>query len=129
MTDISNDFGTFLDRFRRQDELNLAQMTVCCPRHGPPRGRRCANNSQNFFQTFGERLQSLDQRYRDVCRDLERERVAGRHTQEKAEKLDRDYKTLEESVVRAATIRKRGGGGMGWRQLRESSSVARLCSC
>ena len=46
----------------------------------------------------------LTKLYRDACRDLERERIAGRHAQENVEKMDQKCRALEESAVRSAFV-------------------------
>lgn len=67
---------------------------------------RSPGSFTNFqsLQTFGEQLKTLAQQHRNVCRDLERERVAGRHAQDNAEKLDQKLKALTESVVSTVAI-------------------------
>jgi hypothetical protein len=52
-----------------------------------------------FTQELGTRLDELAQQYVDVCRDLERERVAGRLTQQRAEAVEGKLKVLEECTV------------------------------
>ncbi|RYP82292.1 hypothetical protein DL770_005630 [Monosporascus sp. CRB-9-2] len=75
------DFGDFLNKFRLQNEEGLKWMT-----------------------TFGEDFRRLADQHRDTCRDLERERVAGRHTQEQAELLGKRLRELEESVKRSSFV-------------------------
>ncbi|RYP42111.1 hypothetical protein DL767_000476 [Monosporascus sp. MG133] len=54
--------------------------------------------------TFGDDFRRLADQHRDTCRDLERERVAGRHTQEQAELLGKKLRELEESVKRSSFV-------------------------
>lgn len=49
-------------------------------------------------------MSTLTQLYRDACRDLERERIAGRHAQEHVEKVDMKFRALEESTDRSAFV-------------------------
>ncbi|KAK0722641.1 hypothetical protein B0T26DRAFT_642768, partial [Lasiosphaeria miniovina] len=49
-------------------------------------------------------LRTLSQQYRDTCLDLERERVAGRHAQERAERSEQSLEALRESVSRSAFV-------------------------
>ncbi|KAK0715432.1 hypothetical protein B0H67DRAFT_239948, partial [Lasiosphaeris hirsuta] len=73
------DFDDFVGDFQRQNELNLARM-----------------------KAFHDRLFNLSKLYSDVRRDLERERIAGRHAQQHAEELEQKFRYLEESTARSA---------------------------
>ncbi|KAK3389250.1 hypothetical protein B0H63DRAFT_506886 [Podospora didyma] len=53
---------------------------------------------------FDDQLRLLTSNYRDVCHDLERERVAGRDAQEKAEVLKQKLDAPGESVNRNAFV-------------------------
>lgn len=52
------------------------------------------------MQEYSDKFSVLASEYNDVRLDLERERLAGRHAQERAEKLDAEMKALKESEVR-----------------------------
>ncbi|KAK0643759.1 hypothetical protein B0T16DRAFT_459868 [Cercophora newfieldiana] len=77
----SGDFGLFVEKFQAQTEQNLGWM-----------------------KAFFDQVSTLSQLYRDACRDLERERIAGRHAQEQSEKVDQKFRALEESTVRSAFV-------------------------
>ncbi|KAK4032531.1 hypothetical protein C8A01DRAFT_41030 [Parachaetomium inaequale] len=81
MLDISKDFNVFLGQVQAQTAGNLNQLTE-----------------------LGTRLDELAKQYVDVCRDLERERVAGRVTQQQAEALEGKLRDLESSTMRAAFV-------------------------
>ncbi|GAB1316540.1 hypothetical protein MFIFM68171_06750 [Madurella fahalii] len=81
MANIPDGFGDFLDQFRAQTDDNLRRMTE-----------------------LNNQLSDLARQYTDVCRDLERERVAGRYAQEHAEMAERKLKDVEESVLRSAFV-------------------------
>ena len=49
-------------------------------------------------------MAQLSKLYRDACRDLERERIAGRAAQEETEKLHDRFRALEDSTVRSAFV-------------------------
>lgn len=54
---------------------------------------------RHSIQAFNNQLGALAKQYNDARRDLERERVASRLTQEHAESLARKLKAVEESAV------------------------------
>lgn len=53
------------------------------------------------LQKLEAQLQELVRNHVEVCLDLERERVAGRHAQQEAEKSAQNLRDLQESVVSA----------------------------
>lgn len=55
-------------------------------------------------ETFHDRVTQLSKLYRDTCRDLERERIAGRVAQEQVEIIDEKLRALEESAARSAFV-------------------------
>ena len=46
----------------------------------------------------------LSKLYRDACRDLERERIAGRAAQEQCESIEKKLVDLEDSTARSAFV-------------------------
>lgn len=58
----------------------------------------------DFEETFYDRVTQLSKLYRDTCRDLERERIAGRVAQEQAEIIDEKLRALEDSAARSAFV-------------------------
>ncbi|KAK4448364.1 hypothetical protein QBC34DRAFT_381271 [Podospora aff. communis PSN243] len=63
-----------------------------------------AEQNLGWMKAFFDQVSTLSQLYRDACRDLERERIAGRHAQEHAEKVDQKIRALEESTARSAFV-------------------------
>ncbi|KAH6632544.1 class I glutamine amidotransferase-like protein [Chaetomium tenue] len=58
--------------------------------------------SVNYVTKLAVRFSELDRKYTDVCRDLERERVAARATQQSTEKLEAELNGLKEATVRSS---------------------------
>ncbi|KAF7549187.1 hypothetical protein G7046_g8427 [Stylonectria norvegica] len=63
-----------------------------------------AQNDKSLAGSLVARLQTLTQEHRDVCRDLERERVAGRYAQESAEQLEHRLQALEKSIEKSSYV-------------------------
>ena len=111
MSDISDGFNGFVDKFRAQMHESVDYLTVSCHacysrRTTLPRvclatqlGVLTSVSTQEAATQFSE----LDKKYADVCRDLERERVAARATQQTTEKLEAELKGLKEATVRATS--------------------------
>ncbi|KAH6855903.1 hypothetical protein B0I37DRAFT_442664 [Chaetomium sp. MPI-CAGE-AT-0009] len=81
MSDISDGFNLFVDQFRTQ-----------------------MNGSVNYLTAVAERFSELARQHADLCRDLERERVAARATQQSTEKLEAELKGLKEATMRGAFV-------------------------
>ncbi|KAK1834233.1 hypothetical protein QBC39DRAFT_399304 [Podospora conica] len=81
MDAIPGDLGLYVEQFHRQSEQNLGWM-----------------------KAFNDRVTQLSKLYRDTCRDLERERIAGRVAQEQAEIINEKLHVLEESAARSAFV-------------------------
>lgn len=77
----SGELGVFVQQFRTQTEENLGWMT-----------------------SFFDQICTLSKLYQDACRDLERERIAGRAAQEHVEQVDKKFRALEESAARTAFV-------------------------
>jgi len=102
MDSATGDFGVFVEKFQAQNEQNLGWMKVRA--HHPATLRLSADSPTHCLQTFCDQVTHLTKLYRDACRDLERERIAGRHAQENVEKMDQKFRALEESAVRSAFV-------------------------
>jgi hypothetical protein len=111
MSDISEGLNAFVDKFRAQTHESVNYLTVSC--------HACYSSMTLFprvcpaivlgvltslsIQEVATRFSDLDKRHADVCRDLERERVAARVTQQVTEKLEAELKELKEATVRATS--------------------------
>lgn len=53
---------------------------------------------------FSEQLTKLDKEFRDASKDLQRERVAARQTQDEAKSLTHQLEELKEAIVRLTLV-------------------------
>lgn len=88
------DVNQCLEVFRKNDELRDEFIQVI---RGVRRkaGTFLAHSSQDLAQKFV----GLQDKYKIVSNDLERERVSGRSLQDRQEELQEKYKSLNDSVV------------------------------
>jgi len=100
MDGIPVELGLYLDQVQRQSEQNLGWMKVRLQHSSDGESVALAD----FGQTFSDRVTQLSRLYRDACRDLERERIAGRVAQEQAEIIDEKLRVLEDSAARSAFV-------------------------
>jgi Arc/MetJ family transcription regulator len=56
------------------------------------------------MQALGRQLSDLAKQYNDALHDLEGERAARRHAQQRAEAREKKFTDLEESTVRAMPL-------------------------
>ena len=103
MSDISDGVKVFVDQFRAQTDENMKRLEVRAsePKLVRPRGFDLLTTGKTCLpiQEFTEQLSDLAKRYKDACHDLDRERVAGRQMQQRADTLENKFKELEEATV------------------------------
>ncbi|KAK4155868.1 hypothetical protein C8A00DRAFT_31311 [Chaetomidium leptoderma] len=81
MSNISDGFNAWMGQFQSQMDGNMKHLA-----------------------TFNQQLSELAKMYTNVRRDLERERVAGRHAQQLTETMEGKLRVLEESTMRGAFV-------------------------
>lgn len=95
--DIAGQFAHRVHLFRAHDNEKLEWLDVGTTQR---ENAKCPSLELTFFeQAFHHQLAELSRKYKDSCSDLERERIAGRATQDRVRELERHFQELKQSIV------------------------------